>query len=139
VGPRIRSDGAPRARPDGPRSFTDGPRARSGGDDTARSTPRVLEGKRGDDGARARRRGGDGDGSGARRGNRDGPVVTRHGRRGHWRWRGARRIWVPLPVFIAGNNYIYSYDECRELFVIARRTGSSYWWRKYRECRDYFD
>ena len=47
--------------------------------------------------------------------------------------RGVRYMWGGLPfLFYDG----YYHGDCSWLRRKARETGSSYWWRRYRQCRD---
>ncbi len=47
--------------------------------------------------------------------------------------RGVRYMWGGLPfMFYDG----YYHGDCSWLRRKARETGSSYWWRRYRQCRD---
>ena len=65
-----------------------------------------------------RRRDGDGD---RRRGD---------GNRGY---RGTRYLWGGLPFFFYDGYY---HGDCGWLRRKARETGSSYWLRRYRQCRE---
>ena len=68
-----------------------------------------------------------------------GPVVGRNdgdGRRGnHRRGRGHYRggVWFAAPYYDYGY-YGYSNSSCRWLHRRAVKTGSTYWWRRYRDC-----
>lgn len=47
--------------------------------------------------------------------------------------RGVRYMWGGLPFFFYDGYY---HGDCSWLRRKARQTGSSYWWRRYRQCRD---
>lgn len=47
--------------------------------------------------------------------------------------RGVRYMWGGLPFFFYDGYY---HGDCSWLRRKARETGSSYWWRRYRQCRD---
>lgn len=62
-------------------------------------------------------------------------VVPRRGR-GDRPWMAGRRYsWGPGVGFYFWNGYYYG--DCRWLRRRAIETGSAYWWRRYRLCRDY--
>jgi hypothetical protein len=86
---------------------------------------------RGDRGDRAGRRGGDRDRVGSSRRHWDGDRGDRRGRHRYSRHRGGVGIYI-------GPGYGYYYgdydDSCEWLRRRAIRTGSSYWWRRFRDC-----
>jgi hypothetical protein len=56
------------------------------------------------------------------------------GRHGHHR----RPIIVGYPYYYGDYYYDndYGYSDCGWLYSRAVRTGSPYWWRRYRDCAD---
>lgn len=56
-----------------------------------------------------------------------------HRHYGHRHWRGGRWWWGPaVGVGIYSG---YAYSGCGYYYRKAVNTGSSYWWRRYRDCR----
>lgn len=80
---------------------------------------------------------------GPRPGHGPGPGIG-HGPRPGWGpgpgrpWRpyygGTRYLWGGLPFYFYDGYY---YGDCRWLRRRAEATGSSYWWTRYRQCRDF--
>ena len=77
---------------------------------------------------------------GINRGFRGG--INRGWRRHGGHWRGHRRyrrggIYLGMP-FAAYGAYYYNGNSCGWLYRKAVRTGSKYWWRRYRRCVAYY-
>ncbi|MDX2157984.1 MAG: hypothetical protein SFW09_15905 [Hyphomicrobiaceae bacterium] len=68
-----------------------------------------------------------------------GGVVVRDGRRRYTRTyirdRGRRYAWGPGITFYFYDGHYYG--DCDWLRRKARATGSSYWWARYRACRNW--
>jgi hypothetical protein len=115
-----------------------------GGGGTPRADRRDFPAQRMD---QPRRGGWEGRGGGDDRSARDGRGVRES--RGGWvdrrgwegnrgadiRRRGVRHAWGPGITFYFADGYYYG--DCAWLYRRAVTTGSSYWWRRYRLCRDY--
>jgi hypothetical protein len=70
--------------------------------------------------------------------DRRGIARGRHGPRydkTHVRRHGRRFVWGPGITFWFYDGYYYG--ECEWLRRRAIATGSSYWWRRYYQCRDW--
>lgn len=152
--------GASRGGPSMGGASRGGPSMSRGSDGGSRSMGRSLNHSRGDgqrnavgrgnhdgDHNRVERRGGNDHGRVEHRGDKDRGRVERHGdhkgkaiirnRGGHdrdyIRRRGHRYVWGPGIEFWFYDGYYYG--DCAWLKRRAIATGSSYWWRRYRQCR----
>lgn len=107
------------------------PRVRDGGGDGARNVVRESRRVRSPDRANVERRvdrGNDGV-----RNRTDRQVRNRGGEGRPWR-SGRRYSWGPGIYFYLYDGYYYG--DCSWLRAKARSTGSSYWWQRYRQCRE---
>lgn len=70
-----------------------------------------------------------------RRGHVREGAAPHHRSRSYIHRHGRRHSWAPGFTFWFYDGYYYG--DCSWLRRKARETGSAYWWRRYRQCRDW--